>query len=382
MISPTLLCYASTICAILNTQPSSTQPHHPTTLESRSTHQGVIDTEPSITTEDARFVNTHDDITLAATLTLPQGPGPFPAVVLVSGTGPHDRNSNFAGHPIFQALAEHLAQSGIAVLRYDDRGVGASEGDFPSASPPEFATDALAAVEYLAGHPSIANDQIGILGHSEGAIAALIAADASDKVAFLISLAGPGIPGIDGLKASVRASGRANGVSARVTRLNLRYFMALAEIVTGEHDHAEAKRLMKLKAKEITDTQSQDNLNAPGSIVPALPQIIEQLNAPNTRFVLAFDPSKIYAQLDIPTLVLFGKRDPITPYRLHAAAIEKAPEKPAESDITVKSLPYMNHIFQRAKTGSPAEFGQIEETMSPTALETISTWIIQRFDTE
>lgn len=382
MISHALLCCAATICATLNTQPSPTQPHHTTTPESRSTHTGVIETKPSITTEDVRFVNTHDDITLAGTLTIPQGPGPFPAAVLVSGSGPHDRDANFMGHPLFKVLAEHLAQSGIAVLRYDDRGVGESEGDFPNASPPEFATDALAAVEYLAGHPSIANDQIGILGHSEGAIAALIAADASDKVAFLISLAGPGIPGIDGLKASLRATGKASGVSPKVTRLNLRYFTALTEIVTSVEDKAEAERLMKERVTEISKSEDAEDLHAPGSMAPAMPQIIDQLNEPNARFVFQFDPQPVYARLNTPTLVLFGRRDPMTPYRIHAAAIKSAFDESDAPDATVESLPHMNHIFQKAKTGSPAEFGQIKETMSPAALETISSWINERFGQE
>lgn len=380
MIIPALLCCASAVCAVPNAQPPGpTIPTQSTALESRAIHAAYMDPAPSITDEEVRFVNTHEGITLAGTLTMPEGSGPFPAVVLVSGAGPHDRDADFMGHAIFEALGEHLAQAGIAVLRYDDRGVGQSEGDFSAASPAEFATDALAGVEYLTGRPELAKDRIGVLGHSEGAIAALIAADASDRIAFLISLAGPGLRGIDGLIASVRASGKASGVSARVTRLNLQYFTAFAEIVTSEDDPAEAERLMKQKAEEITDAQSPGDIRAPGSIAPAVSQIIEQLNAANTRFVLAFDPSNTYARLDIPALVLFGKRDPITPYRVHAAAIERAIGQSDQTDTTIESLPYMNHLFQRAKTGSPAEFGQIEEAMSPEALETISEWIIHRF---
>tara|TARA_R110000744_G_scaffold380561_1_gene502580 strand:+ start:13175 stop:14335 length:1161 start_codon:yes stop_codon:yes gene_type:complete len=338
--------------------------------------------ERSFIEEDARFENKESEIMLSGTLTIPKGIGKFPCVVFISGSGPHSRDSIFAGHPLFKVLAEHLSNNGIAVLRYDDRGVGESEGDFASASPVDFSSDALSAIEFLNSHDSIRKNQIGILGHSEGSIAALIAVQDSEIPAFLITLAGPGVPGIDGIKTSVRASSKANGISTKVTNLNLKFFTEFAEIIEKTTDHDEAKRLMKTKAKQISDSAKSDELNAPGSIAPALSQIIDQFNEPNTRFVLNFDPQSMYSQIQIPTLVLYGKRDSITPYRVHATAVERALRQSGANDTTVESIPSMNHLFQRAKTGSPAEFGQIEETMSPIALERISSWISDRFGEE
>ena len=145
--------------------------------------------------EEVTLENKPAGVKLAGTLTLPKGKGPFPAVVLITGSGPQDRDESLLGHRPFLVLADHLTRNGIAVLRCDDRGVGGSTGNTSTSTTADFADDALVGVAFLKARPEIDGKKIGLIGHSEGGVAAPIAATKSTDVAFIVLLAGTGLPG-------------------------------------------------------------------------------------------------------------------------------------------------------------------------------------------
>lgn len=328
-------------------------------------------------TERITFRNAHADIELAGTLTIPRGDGPFPGVALISGAGPHDRDASMMGHKPFLVLADHLTRQGVAVLRYDDRGVGASAGRFEDATPADFASDAIAAANYLRDHQRVHDQRVGVLGHSEGAIVAMIAADESERIAFLVTLAGPAAPGLESLLSSTETTGRVLGRPQSVVEANLRIFQTIGRIVIEERDRGVAEQRMHAAIKRQLAELDPSTRAALGFSPAVVEQLVNEFNLPNTRFVLALDPIPVLERIGVPVLALYGGRDPLTPHTLHAPRARAALAGAEHANATVKTLDGLNHLFQEARTGSPAEFGQIEQTMSPAALDAVSSWIMQ-----
>jgi len=332
-------------------------------------------------TEDLTFTNPEAGIELAGTLTLPADGGPFPGVVLVSGSGPQDRNEALLGHKPFLVLADHLTRNGIAVLRFDDRGVGESTGDFATATSEDFTSDALAAVAFLRDRPEVARSRVGIAGHSEGGLIAPMAASRSDDVAFIVMLAGPGVPGIDILVAQGELINRAAGTPASVIELNTRIQEGLADIVAAEPDAEAAEPEMLAFIREQVQTLPEDirEESADALSDEALAQTVQQFNSPWFRFFLRYDPRPVLERVKVPVLAVIGEKDLQVPSQLNIPEIERAFERGGNEDATVRMLPGLNHLFQEAETGSPAEYAQIEQTMSPLLLEAVSSWILERF---
>ncbi len=355
---------------------------------SRSAEESVLLVRPQepkppfpYLTREVTFPNREAGIELAGTLTLPEGAGPFPAVVLVSGSGPQDRNETLLGHKPFLVLADHLARNGVAALRFDDRGVGESTGDFAAATSEDFATDALAAVAYLREQPEVGRGRVGIVGHSEGGLIAPMAANRSDDVAFIIMLAGPGVPGIDILVAQGVLINRVGGASEHIIELNTRIQTGLADIVAAEPDPDVADPLMRSFMRELIDMLPDDVREAAGAALSdeTIDQTVKQLNSPWFRFFLHYDPRPVLEHVEVPVLALFGGKDLQVPAELNVPEIEAAFARAGNDDATVRTLPGLNHLFQEADTGSPAEYAQIEQTLSPVLLDAVSTWILERF---
>ena len=355
---------------------------------SRSAEESVLLVRPQepkppfpYLTREVTFPNREAGIELAGTLTLPEGAGPFPAVVLVSGSGPQDRNETLLGHKPFLVLADHLARNGVAALRFDDRGVGESTGDFAAATSEDFATDALAAVAYLREQPEVGRGRVGIVGHSEGGLIAPMAANRSDDVAFIIMLAGPGVPGIDILVAQGVLINRVGGASEHIIELNTRIQTGLADIVAAEPDPDVADPLMRSFMRELIDMLPDDVREAAGAALSdeTIDQTVKQLNSPWFRFFLHYDPRPVLEHVEVPVLALFGGKDLQVPAELNVPEIEYAFARAGNDDATVRTLPGLNHLFQEADTGSPAEYAQIEQTLSPVLLDAVSTWILERF---
>lgn len=319
-------------------------------------------------------------IRLAATLTLPQGLGPFPAVVLITGSGPQDRDEAIAGHRPFYVLADALTRRGIAVLRADDRGVGGSTGSVGGATTTEdFATDALAGVRFLAARPDIRGDAIGLLGHSEGGLVAPLAATRATPEAraikFLVLLAGPGVPLSDILAAQQRLILGAQGAPATMIDENARVLERLIAIALEEPDHDRAAAAMRTV---LTDSIAM----LPESVRPGASAQVEaqaqQMSSAWMRWMLAYDPLPALRSLEIPVLALFGERDLQVPPAQSKTPLESALQVAGHPASRVVELPRLNHLFQAAATGAPAEYATIEETMNAAALELIGSWIVEQ----
>lgn len=316
--------------------------------------------------EDVRFPGGAEGVTLAGTLTMPEGEGPHPAVVLLSGSGPQDRNEETRGfdigHKSFLVLADYLTLRGIAVLRYDDRGVAESTGSLRGATMEAFADDARAALTYLRGRGDLSLSAIGFAGHSEGGMVAPMAAASSSGASapdFLVLLAGPAVPMGQVVAAQVarmtEESGASPGQVAQARAQRRQLFDAVAE---APDSAAAAGRIRGILA---------------GAPEAQVERTIGSLTTPYVRHAAAFDPAAMLQRIDVPVLALFGEKDFQVPPEQNAPPMREA--LAANPGATVEVLPGLNHLFQTAETGLLDEYGQIEETFAPVALERIAEWI-------
>ncbi len=304
---------------------------------------------------------------LACTLTEPRGRGPFPAVVLFTGSGPQDRDESLMGHKPFLVLSDAITRRGVAVLRCDDRGIGKSTGTFAGATTLEFASDALAAVAALRARPEIARAHVGVAGHSEGGAVAAIAAAQSKDVAFIVLLAGAALPGDQILDLQRAWLEKETGATDAQVAESKAIWDRVYAIIKAEKDDGVAKK----KLRAIYD-------GLPSSVRADLEQggfdaVVKQVLAPWFRAFLSLDPRTFLAQVRVPVLAINGELDRQVPADANLPAMKKALAQ--DNDVTVRELPGLNHLFQTAKTGSPNEYASIDETMAPSMLALVSDWI-------
>lgn len=332
--------------------------------------------------EEVTFDN--GDFTLAGTLTLPEGDGPFPALVLISGSGQQNRDEELSivpGYKPFREIADHLTRQGIAVLRYDDRGVGESGGDPSEATSADFADDAEAAFAYLQGRPELDGKQIGILGHSEGGIIEAMIGARNPNVAFLISMAGTAVSGYDTIIKQVERLALASGASAEDAAAAASQQRALMELVVAQDWDGLEAAMNEMASAQIA-ALPDDQKAALGDLdVYVQQQVAVQLAAlqsPWYQFFLAYDPSEDWAKITVPVLGLFGGNDAQVDADQNAAALETALEKADNQDVTITVLPTANHLFQDATTGSVEEYAQLEPRLMPEFLSAVSDWLLAR----
>ena len=318
--------------------------------------------------EEITFPNEKAKIALAGTLTVPRGPGPFPAAILLSGSGPYDRDESVAGHRPFLILADYLTRKGIAVLRFDKRGIGKSTGDYANATTEDFAADAEAALSYLKTSKEIDAKRTGLIGHSEGGLIAPLVASRSG-VAWLVLLAGPGLNGEDTLLLQSELLLKITGIDdeqiARVREFNKQTYA----LVRQEKDPA------ALEAK-LTDLVESSGMNAMLSPA-ALQSQLSVVASPWFRFFLDYDPVPALQKTTCPVLALTGEKDLQVPAKQNLPKIQKALQDAGNQDFQTAELPGLNHFFQHCPTGSINEYGSIEETMAPEALTAVSDWVLQ-----
>ncbi|MCT4700167.1 alpha/beta hydrolase family protein [Tenacibaculum haliotis] len=319
------------------------------------------------------FNNKEAKVSLAGTLTLPNKNGKFPVVILISGSGPQDRDESFMGHKPFLVLSDHLTKQGIGVLRFDDRGHGKSTGDFGNATTEDFSKDVLSAITYLKTRKDIDAKKIGLIGHSEGGIIAPLAANNSKDVAFMVLLASTGISGTE-LSVMQSKTLRQFPVKDEVAyEKNTRKAIA---IVTSNKSTSEIK-------KELTAHYNNfirpilTSLNVPEKNINAF--IKNQLKTslkPWSRYFLQYNPADEIEKLKIPVLSLNGSKDTQVNAKINQEGIRKALIKGGNKAYKIVELENLNHFFQECETGRMDEYRKIEQTISPKVLELVSSWVL------
>jgi uncharacterized protein len=327
--------------------------------------------------ENVKFNNSDAGVTLSGTFTRPTQKGKYPVVILISGSGRHDRDGSAMTHKPFLVLSDDLTRKGIAVLRYDDRGFGESTGDFSKATTADFAQDVLSAVRYLKSRKDIDIKKIGLIGHSEGGIIAPLAANQTSDISFLVSLAGTGISGSE--------------VSVMQSK-SLRPFPVPDE----KNFEKNVRKSIKIACSDKEISQKRKELLAHNEAY--LAPILKSLGAPdeniskfiknetesglkpwNTYF-FNYNPAEEFEKLRIPVLSLNGSKDTQVDATVNQNAIRQALIEGKNENYKIVELENLNHFFQECETGKIDEYQKIEQTISPIALKEISTWILEHIN--
>lgn len=323
---------------------------------------------------DVTFENAADGVTLAGTLLVPDGEGPFPAVLFVTGSGPQDRNETLMGHAPFHVIADHLARHGIASLRYDDRGFGESTGEHLGSTVTDFAEDAAAGAAFLAVQPKIDRGAVGILGHSEGGLAGPHAATLTEEIDYLVLLAPPGVPLTELLQRQGADIMRLQGVDEGIIEMATAAQADDLALVRDEAMTDEALReALRQRTKQRIEAMGEEEAARLGLTEEQAEASIAQAATPWFRSLMRADPAVHLRQVDVPVLALFGGKDLQVAAEENAAALREV-----RPDAEVRILPGLNHLFQHAETGGMDEYGKIEETIAPEVLEMVTEWIRAR----
>ncbi|BDT57091.1 hypothetical protein MasN3_05850 [Massilia varians] len=324
-------------------------------------------------TQEVVFDTPDPEVSPVGTLSYPSAGGPFPGVVLVAGTGPHDRDGGMSLHKTLAVLADHLTRQGFAVLRYDKPGVGLTGGKrHPDSTTDDYAADALAAVRFLKIQPNVRASRVGIVGHSEGGIiAAMVAAQAPAELGFIVMLGGTGLPGIDIKSLQDAAARRAEGMDESLVLLNRSQERALFEIAASGRTHPDALAAMRAATLALPP-ETKTALAIPPEGIPD--EAFDALLTPWFRRFLSLDPRHYLNRVSCPVLALGGEKDLQVPPAENLKEIERALTGRSPQSV-VRQLPDLNHNLQTARTGKASEYFLIDETIAPTALELMSAWM-------
>ena len=329
--------------------------------------------------EEVFFFNQSANVKLAGTLTYPKlKPNytqQFPAIVLISGSGPQNRDEELLGHKPFLVLADYFTRKGYAVLRFDDRGTGKSTGDFSLATTEDFASDVESAVKFMQHHFVVNPTKIGLMGHSEGGvIAPMVAANPSNSIAFILLLAGTGIKGDSLLLLQQALIAKAEGMNPTLLKENQQLNRDLFQLVNLYSDEKALNTAVNTYFEQ--HTFSMELLAETGQTSSEFQQALRaQLLNPWMRYFLRLDPQIALKKVTCPVLAINGSKDLQVPAEQNIPAIKAAVESNGNKHVTVEILPNLNHLFQTCKTGSLSEYATIEETFSPDALNVIAKWL-------
>ena len=320
--------------------------------------------------EEIIFKNNKAGITLAGTLTLPEKEGKFPAVVLISGSGPQNRDEELMGHKPFLVLADHLTRQGLAVLRYDDRGTAASEGNFARATTYDLADDAAAAFDYLQSRKEIDTNKTGLIGHSEGGIIAPLLASENTAIRFVVLMAGPSLRGDQLLLLQKEKIETAMGAPAAKVKSNREIFAGIYAMIIEN----------KLQGKALSSTIDAHLQKNYDQLLPTAQrqQAVKQITNPWMLVMIRLDPAVYLKKLNCPTLALYGSKDLQVPAKENIETLKKIKLQTGKNNIDIVELNNLNHLFQECENGLVSEYGKIEQTISPVALESISMWLKQQ----
>lgn len=329
--------------------------------------------------EDVTFQNSAQGIKLAGTLTMPDGVGPFPAAILITGSGPENRDEELFGHKIFLVIADYLTRRGIAVLRYDDRGVGGSTGGrWDSYTTADYATDVTAAISFLESRKEIDPAKIGLIGHSEGGIIGPMVASESRDVAFVVMLAGTGCTGAKLLPTQVRLLETADGMPAEKVEADVAHMLKIVSIAGSGKDSVESADEIRNYLSSTYSEWGADFKKSGADSSQLIERQVAAFDAPWFRFFMSYDPIPALEKVKCPVLAMGGSLDFQVPAKDNLTAIGNALKKGGNRDYTTRLMPGLNHVFQHATTGSESEYSRIEETFSPEALKLMGDWIAER----
>jgi len=326
--------------------------------------------------QEVSYRNEKDNIKISGTLTLPRGGGPYPAVLLITGNGAQDRNETIAGHHPFLVLADHLTRNGIAVLRVDDRGMGGTDLGSLSATSENYAEDVLAGVSFLKHRKDIDPRMIGLIGHSEGGMIAPMVAARSNDLAFIVLMAGPGQRGEDVIYTQTELIHKAQGTPpdalAHINALSRR----INAIVKAETDGCRVEQRINEEIAAYVGTLSDVQKKQFEPVAAAIKGFIPIYKTAWYRYFITYDPRPVLKNVKVPVLALNGEHDLQVAWKENLDLI--AASLNGNKDVTIKAFPNLNHLFQTSATGLLSEYNQIEETISPEVLKTMSDWILRR----
>lgn len=325
--------------------------------------------------EDITFENKNAGISLAGTLTLPKKDGVFTVVILISGSGPQNRDEELLGHKPFLVLSDYLTKNGIAVLRYDDRGTALSKGDFKTATSADFATDVESAIAYLKTRKEINKNKIGLIGHSEGGLIAPMVASKSKDVAFIILLAGTGIQGDSLLLLQKKLIEEASGINKEDIQKGQSSNRNVFDIVNKSTSLELLNSDLTIYFKQILKDNPNTQKPAEMSDDDFVKLQVKQIASPWMQYFIKYNPAPALEKVKCPVLAINGEKDLQVPPKENLEAIKKALTKGGNKRVTTKELSNLNHLFQECKTGSPDEYATIEQTFSPIALTEILKWL-------
>lgn len=329
-------------------------------------------------TEEVTFKNAKAGITLGGTLTLPKKEGNYPVVILISGSGAQNRDSEILEHKPFLVLADHLTRNGIGVLRYDDRGVGKSGGNPTNDTSADFATDTQAAYDYLKTRKEVNKKKIGLIGHSEGGLIAQLIAEQNADIAFIVTLAGPGIPGSEIMVLQNYMVGKADSIPENeLTSMGVTN-RKLYSVITTEND----EKLRKAAVTEIYTKEFGPFFASKGVPKDEIANVVagntEILTSPWFVYFLRYNPAPVIEKIKCPILALNGSKDIQVAADANLDGIKRAGEKGGNKKVVTKKLMNLNHLFQECTTCSIQEYGEIEQTFAPVALDEITNWITKQ----
>lgn len=328
--------------------------------------------------EEVTYMNKDAGITLAGTLTLPAKEGLFPVVILISGSGTQDRDETILNHKPFLVLSDYLTRLGIAVLRVDDRGIGGSTGGSREDITEDFAGDVISGIEYLKNRKEINPQLIGLIGHSEGGIIAPMVAAKNHEIAFVIMLGGTGLSGEEVIYLQAAMLAKASGASDELINLERNYQEKLFNILKEETNNSIAEAKMRNVMTEMLGKMSEDEKIITDLTENDIESQLQVMLSPWYRNFLFYDPKITLKRVICPVLAIVGEKDLQVAPKENLQAIEEALKSGNNKDYKVIEIPNLNHLLQTAKTGSPAEYGKIEETISPEVLELVGQWILEK----
>lgn len=324
--------------------------------------------------EDVTFRNVPDSVLLGATLTLPNKEGKFPAVIIQTGSAPINRNGESNYHKFTLLIADYLTRNGIAVLRYDSRGIGKSTGNFDKSTPADLAGDLIAGYQYLASRKEINGQKIGIIGHSEGGMVAAIAASQSKDFNFVVMLAAPGMPLRDVFNIQRELNFKNGDIPGDQTDFYKKLDSEIEKLLEQNLNSSEIFNVLyKSKYPEFELISNIPDDDVKKRII--FGETLGKLTSPHNLFNLKVNPSDYIEKLTCPVLSLNGSNDMQVTAGFNQNAIRQALIKSGNKDFKIVELPGLNHSFQECQTGSLKESLTLEQTFSPKALEIITDWI-------